>query len=154
MTARCLICCTQISSAASRRNLNGESSREVKLIIEELLCRTERADYVDEYMKQSSIVCRKKCFSSFEKFVKLKKECKQLDSELSRVLQQSFYDFLPSGNKRVQRNDDSDSETTTSHTKRRREGANTPTKQFLSQPIIGNSPVVAVCTFNCVFHAY
>ena len=33
MTACCLIYCTQLASANSIRNLNGESSKEVKLMI-------------------------------------------------------------------------------------------------------------------------
>ena len=73
MAVICSACSTSLNDAGSRRNLEGESSTEVRCKIKELLCRTESAHDVEEFMKKSNYIYRK-CFSSFQKLVKLTKQ--------------------------------------------------------------------------------
>ena len=50
MAVICSACSTSLNDAGSRRNLEGESSTEVRCKIKELLCRTESAHDVEEFI--------------------------------------------------------------------------------------------------------
>ena len=71
MNASCLICCASLLNAASTRNLTSQSSKKLKSMIKELLCRNEGVEDVEEYMKRSTMICKSKCFASLEKLIKL-----------------------------------------------------------------------------------
>lgn len=160
---RCLVCSIHLEDPRTRRNLTTESSSTVAQLINELLIRTENEVAVDLFTKKSRFLCRR-CFGSFHKFLELSQKLKELDGNLEANVKRAFHQFTSVVSQPdVQSTSlSASSSSPVSHTpgrtsrkrlhdtdpgrssKQRRMAPNTPTRRFLNQPIVGDSPVLAV----------
>ena len=68
-----------LPNAKLQRNLESETGEDVKNILEELLSRSGNDELMQEYLKSSVVVCKKGCFSSLSKLLKLRKESDELE---------------------------------------------------------------------------
>ena len=103
--------------------------------MKELLCRTESAHEVEEFMKKSGDICRK-CFGLFQRLVKLTKQQKELHNNLQQILQQK--------STTATRKRGTTQEMLKSPKHCRREALNTPTKNFLHHSIVESSPIHSI----------
>ena len=147
----CLICSILLEDTGKRRNLTTESSSKVAQLVKKLLGRVHPENSIAMFMQKSQFVCRK-CFASFNKVLELSQKLKELEDNLQATVKSSFEQFISTQPDHVSSPSSShmrlhDEETM--HSRHCRVAPpNTPTRQFLTQPVVGNTPVIAVCLYH------
>lgn len=109
--------------------------------MKELLCKSNDEDLVGEYLESNKYLCRK-CFSSFEKLLKLKGELHQLQVRLTTCLTDAYTkkadDLRASLCRKRPREDDH----TSPSPKRKRQVPHTPVQNWTKRTC--TTPSVAV----------
>jgi len=140
---RCLLCANIIPDSKNQRNISYGGGIKIKDVIRGFLMKNNNDcnGAIDDYMESTNVVCKRNCFPSLTKLIKLREDTKVLCDKLANVTQISFIHF-DSGRcgKRANPNE----APVTPHKRLRKEEPNTPTRQFLSTTLVNDEPVIAV----------